>query len=518
MHPGIISVLVLLGTAGAIVFGTMVVAPILQDRDVAPEETAAIESEQAEPLAVQDDSAPTADEAPVIEEAAVDVPTSTNDVADASEPTNETVGDDLDVLEPEPTPPVFDVVRVEPNGDVLVAGNAEDANRVGLTFNQRIIAEADVLPGGDFVLTPTETLPIGEGMMGIVILDEDGNTAMRSEEQVAVVLPGEGATEGFLVSILRPGEAVEILERQAPQETNVPAVETAEVDAAPVEAPTLEVASPVEPAVDDETGDTPVADNLSVPQVELAARVEPTQPLESEAQAELAIEPFVLVDAVELEGLEAWVAGGALPGTVIRLYQDNVLLGEAPTGTQGRFLYQGTLEPSLGETIIRADALDNETGEVVARAEVPFEMPEAVVAALGAGQSVTSQLVTQEANEAANEEVNIAPTADQAPSAASDVATGTVAEPAPEVERIAVLDTGRAIIRRGDNLWRLSRRVYGQGVRFTSIYDANREQIRDPALIFPGQVFNLPTPLEEWGDVPGFDALEPDQVPSPIAN
>jgi nucleoid-associated protein YgaU len=31
-------------------------------------------------------------------------------------------------------------------------------------------------------------------------------------------------------------------------------------------------------------------------------------------------------------------------------------------------------------------------------------------------------------------------------------------------------------------------------VRFTLIYEANRAQIRDPNLIFPGQVFSLPTP------------------------
>jgi nucleoid-associated protein YgaU len=71
------------------------------------------------------------------------------------------------------------------------------------------------------------------------------------------------------------------------------------------------------------------------------------------------------------------------------------------------------------------------------------------------------------------------------------------------------------IIRRGDNLWRLSRRVFGRGIRYTSIYDANRDQIRNPALIFPGQVFDLPTPQEEWGEVPGVEALEPDQIPGP---
>ncbi|MCM2474009.1 LysM peptidoglycan-binding domain-containing protein [Rhizobium sp. CG5] len=48
------------------------------------------------------------------------------------------------------------------------------------------------------------------------------------------------------------------------------------------------------------------------------------------------------------------------------------------------------------------------------------------------------------------------------------------------------------IIRRGDTLWQISRRVYGQGVRYTTIYLANEQQIADPDLIEPGQTFNVP--------------------------
>jgi nucleoid-associated protein YgaU len=48
------------------------------------------------------------------------------------------------------------------------------------------------------------------------------------------------------------------------------------------------------------------------------------------------------------------------------------------------------------------------------------------------------------------------------------------------------------IIRRGDNLWRISRRMLGKGVRYTTIYEANRDQIQDPSLIYPGQVFKVP--------------------------
>ena len=47
-------------------------------------------------------------------------------------------------------------------------------------------------------------------------------------------------------------------------------------------------------------------------------------------------------------------------------------------------------------------------------------------------------------------------------------------------------------IQPGNNLWRLARRTYGSGVRYTEIYEANKDQIRDPDLIYPGQVFVLP--------------------------
>jgi nucleoid-associated protein YgaU len=48
------------------------------------------------------------------------------------------------------------------------------------------------------------------------------------------------------------------------------------------------------------------------------------------------------------------------------------------------------------------------------------------------------------------------------------------------------------IIRKGDTLWQISRRVYGRGVRYTTIYLANEDQITNPNLITPGQVFGVP--------------------------
>ena len=90
-----------------------------------------------------------------------------------------------------------------------------------------------------------------------------------------------------------------------------------------------------------------------------------------------------------------------------------------------------------------------------------------------------------------------AATADAAPEPAQPAATTEPEVPTmvavsvggPDAERFAA---GKAIIRRGDNLWTIARRVYGQGMKYTTIYEANTGQIRDPDRIYPGQVFELP--------------------------
>ncbi|HYZ39355.1 MAG TPA: Ig-like domain-containing protein [Stellaceae bacterium] len=48
------------------------------------------------------------------------------------------------------------------------------------------------------------------------------------------------------------------------------------------------------------------------------------------------------------------------------------------------------------------------------------------------------------------------------------------------------------VVQRGNSLWQIARRTYGNGVRYLIIYSANLGQIRDPERIYPGQVFKLP--------------------------
>ncbi len=59
------------------------------------------------------------------------------------------------------------------------------------------------------------------------------------------------------------------------------------------------------------------------------------------------------------------------------------------------------------------------------------------------------------------------------------------------------LRDGKVIVQPGNSLWRIARRAYGRGVQYTIIYEANADQIRDPDLIYPGQIFEVPESEEE---------------------
>ena len=84
----------------------------------------------------------------------------------------------------------------------------------------------------------------------------------------------------------------------------------------------------------------------------------------------------VAVEAVEIEGRKVFVAGMAKPDTRVRVYANEVLLGDAIASSVGRFLIETERDLPVGDYIIRADMLDANGANVVARAAVPFEREE----------------------------------------------------------------------------------------------------------------------------------------------
>lgn len=57
----------------------------------------------------------------------------------------------------------------------------------------------------------------------------------------------------------------------------------------------------------------------------------------------------------------------------------------------------------------------------------------------------------------------------------------------------AAVGSGRTYtVKKGDSLSKIAKREYGDAQQWRRIFEANRDSIKDPDLIYPGQVFRIP--------------------------
>jgi nucleoid-associated protein YgaU len=286
-----------------------------------------------------------------------------------------------------PQRPSFDIVRVTPRGETVIAGRASPNAEVALLDNGRPIARTQADPSGQFVLLPDKPLP-------------PGGQELSLQSQA----PGEAPVAG---------EAPAILLVPAPPSPKA-------ASPAPMSTPTsqgaLAVLTPAEGA--------PVV--LQTPETEKPAPA-----------------GQVALTAVEYDEHGAIrFAGTARPGGTVRLYVDNVAVGDAVVDGHGRWTLLPGTPVGAGEHRLRADEV-GARGQVVSRVELPFE---------------------------------------RADFAAADL----------RADRVVVVQPRQS-------LWRIARMVYGRGIHYTVIYAANRDQIRDPNRIYPGQLFTLPANPELAG-------------------
>ena len=171
------------------------------------------------------------------------------------------------------------------------------------------------------------------------------------------------------------------------------------------------------------------------------------------------------IRAAEAEADKLYVAGEAAPGTLVRVYANDELVGEARAGAEGTWL----LEAEQGRAGRR--------GRLPRRGRRRAE-PTTPVGAGGGAVHALRRRRRAGAGRDGDERRRRRLTASRALC------------PSPSY----------VIIRRGDNLWRIARRNYGRGISYQAIFAANRDRIRNPHLIFPGQVFVIPTRDRELGN------------------
>jgi nucleoid-associated protein YgaU len=299
--------------------------------------------------------------------------------------------------------PTFDVARIEPSGETVVAGRAAPGATVELLRDGEVHDRAVADKSGQFVIVPPK-LPPGTYDLTLRSRTPDG-TVTTSRQRVTAALEPR-STEKPVVALMTPNKPTVVLSQP-------------------------EAAKPGTGAL--------------------------------------------VVETVEIEpGGKFHVSGQARAGAALRLYLNDSFITSVTAGTDGRFAVTINEGVAPGNYRVRLDEASG-SGTVRARAEVPFTAPD-----------ITASVSAQASNSKRTDS-----TAAQQPQLAA-AGTAVVPDSGSPSSTVVVPKIATTTVTRGDSLWRLSQASYGAGTRYAVIYKANKEQIRNPNLIYPGQVFVVP--------------------------
>lgn len=222
------------------------------------------------------------------------------------------------------------------------------------------------------------------------------------------------------------------------------------------------------------------------------------------------------VARVDDHGEAAVIAGQAAPGAKVELLRDGQPLHSVVADASGQFVMTPPQLPAGSyELTLRAKAPDG----TVLQSSRTMPVTVAAVAPPPVRPAPVARQETKQAEKVDDKSDVVASLPSAAPHLASashairprmmgaakprammprDMArvpaatTVASASPADALTAAPIEAGGSRVISRGDSLWALSRLAYGDGSRYAVIFNANRDKIHNPNLIYPGQTFVMP--------------------------
>lgn len=504
------------GTAGAVAAGMAMGVIDMPEwmRGKSAEPAAVVSSENAAKPEVKAD-------APVVAKAVTE---------DAGTPAPTGVAPDDTVAEPAPDAvlPGFDLVRAEPGGSTLVAGAAEPGHIVNVMLNGSAIAEATVGADGKFVAFVD--LPAGNGGHVLSLESVLGETRLVSEDQVIiapVALTDVAEAEADLVD-----DAELVVVEDTPVASDATQTELADSGVITTEPPAEE---------------TDVLALADVPQPRVPGGQGPTAPTTVTVDTGVAVPAQV---GSEVAGKtdapkEPRVVSGPTVAGIDGATRESALVPKADTEGPGAMT-----APAVENTLVAARSSDpvlaSRRPQTQGRAPVAAAAPPAVLLATPRGVEVL-QNAPLSPGEVALDAISYDAAGDVLLSGRGDqeafvriyldntpVTTSRIRDDGrwrvelPEVDagtytlRVDQVDTSGVVVSRvespflresadvleaatkdegpvtsitvqpGNTLWAISKERYGDGVDYVKVFQANRDRIRNPDLIYPGQIFDLP--------------------------
>ena len=359
-----------------------------------------------------------------------------------------------------PDPPSIDTFRLDPDGQMLVAGQGAPGWMILILLDGIAIATVSPDNEGKFVQfldLPTSDKP---RVLSLSMAASEGDEALASVDEIIIAATPIAVAE------------VASAEVEPPLAVALPAPEpaTSESGALKSAVPEIVTENPTLPGVT-----TVITEHASAPEAEVTEAAQPAASV-STVPAVVAPEPpkpaasptVLLADESGVRVLQAPVAAGVAPEVMSSVALDAITYSD-----EGAVQLSGRAE-GTGFVRIYLDNAPITTSRVAADGNWNSDLPEVDVGVytlrvdeVSADGTVTSRVETPFKRE------------DRTILAAQDNADQSA-----RVRAVTVQP--------GSTLWAISREAYGEGIKYVRVYEANRDRIRDPDLIYPGQVFTLP--------------------------
>ena len=431
--------------------------------------------------------------------------------------------------------PRFDLVRIEDDGSALIAGLAEGTGYVILSVDGVELpgARSNLNGSGQFVIFAFLPPKLTPQALRLNLYTDGENGLIVSDEIVFVAAaPKNENQEDVVATVSEDTAEIDPQLEALPQTEEVVASvseDTAEID------PQLEALPQTEDVVASVSEDTAEIDPQPEPvmQTEASAGSATTKVLLVDETGVKILQdgeeagPFITVSidtiSYNLQG-DVSIGGRAAGRGFVRIYLDNRAITTSQISDSGYWTVD-LLNVEAGLYTLRVDEL-NSVGDVMSRSETPFKREEptelaalmaetdevvvddaaeaeTVAAASDTLKSDTAGKVQQE-SEITQTVVDVQAQVENLAASASDIyfeveasgasSKGVGGEP---VELDASLRAPSVTFRvktvqPGSTLWAIAKESYGAGIEYFKVFDANKERIRDPDLIYPGQVFEIP--------------------------
>ena len=385
------------------------------------------------------------------------------------------------------TAPKFDLVRIEDDGSALIAGLAEGTGHVILSVDgiELSDARADLNGSGQFVIFAFLQSKMTPQALRLHLYTVDGAEPVISTEIVFVAAAPK----------VEPKLSAPTEELAAASDTDT---EAAPAEVAQSEAP--QAAAPPTVIMSDDAGVRILQDSRPI--------------------------LTVSIDTISytLTG-DVSIGGRAAGRGFVRIYLDNKAITTSRISDSGYWTVD-LLNVEAGIYTLRVDEL-NFVGDVLSRTETPFkrEKPAELVALMADSNEVAPEEMLAAAvvpepemttgdvvASAADKDTEITQTTIEVQAEVADLAASatTGAELAPEASgAAAAVSEGEPAasdaalrapsvtfrvktVQPGSTLWAIAKESYGEGIEYFKVFEANKERIRDPDLIYPGQVFEIP--------------------------